>query len=108
MDMQNDDGSGGEGGKPKNMVPLLVLDPLNLSELLMWGTLALSGIEKHPDEAKVSLMSLAAGHDVSDGDVQFTKQRLVGFLDVLQDLIHEMRTGQAQAELATIDKTQIH
>lgn len=108
----NDGGQGDSDGPfgRGSPVPLIMLEPVHLPELLMWARLAQCMIQAHPQESmavigeQVSTLKV----EVSEKDLAFTLARLGGFTAALKEIIDSVRMQEAEAELSELDKDKLH
>ena len=108
----NDSGQGNPEGPSGrgSPVPLIMLEPVHLPELLIWARLAQLMIQAHPQEsiALISEQISTVVVEVGEKDLAFTLTRLGGFTAALKEIIDTVRMQEAVNELDNIDKDKIN
>ena len=104
----NDGGQGGSNGPigQGTPVPLIMLEPVHLPELLIWARLAQCMIQAHATEsmAVISEQVSTLKVEVTEKDLAFTLTRLGGFTAALKEIIDSVRMQEAVSELETLNK----
>jgi hypothetical protein len=98
------DGKSGNDNGPDGPLGLVFL-PLNviqLQELLLWCQLAVKFITVYRQETKQaiqSMMSPGLTIEITDANVTLTLERLLYFINILQETLHEIRVSLAAEEM---------
>lgn len=99
-----------ENNKNATAVPLLAVSGINLNEVLVWMQMAKRLYVDHPTEIRPALQGLLPegfAIEVTESDAKVSEERLDGFIEALESVIHEVRVAKAQYELSQLDKDKL-